>query len=432
MTAVAEGGPEAVAAERELLAMGGAALPHILPRLDALSPADRTRVAIALAPVGRRMGLGSEAETTTRETAALFWSRYWQDHAIDFRPAVVKRAVRRAADRPSPLRVAEVLSFDTFALSELIAEMRPLRSSEDVTRARRLAALASRLAPVAWTIDDHADLQRAKGVVDQWERWWNRSRHRYVPFQGAARIAAMLRETEYGSWVSELSSGSLGHVEDGTPIASLLLERTPTTAWLLAAGMLGGHGTGLLLGLVSFVWRRRVKRALGFVLVPAWAVLCALLASVVAPDAISLGTAMTACLLMTVLIAPAARRHARAAGIDTHGKRDLERTRAFGKPAWYAGRDLARTASVAIVGLVGVQLPLVSTAAFVVERALGLPGIGEPALEAVRSADVPFLMALVLLSTAAVVVVQVSADLLVGRIDPRVVSTWSPARGVSS
>jgi peptide/nickel transport system permease protein len=135
---------------------------------------------------------------------------------------------------------------------------------------------------------------------------------------------------------------------------------------------------------------------------------------------------------MTVLTAPAAQRHARAAGLEAHGKRDLFRARAFGTPARYGARDLARTASVAIVGLLGAQLPVVLTAAFVVERAVGLAGIGEPALEAVRSADVPFLMALVLFSTVAVVVAQLGADLLVGRLDPRVISTWTPERGAAS
>src|SRR4051812_40075682 len=51
--AVAEGGPGAGDAARELARLGGAALPHVLPRLDQLAPEPRARVALALAPIAR-------------------------------------------------------------------------------------------------------------------------------------------------------------------------------------------------------------------------------------------------------------------------------------------------------------------------------------------------------------------------------------------
>src|SRR5689334_15064178 len=48
-------GPSAAAARAELLRLGGAALPHLLPRLDTLEPVARGRVAMALGPVALRM-----------------------------------------------------------------------------------------------------------------------------------------------------------------------------------------------------------------------------------------------------------------------------------------------------------------------------------------------------------------------------------------
>src|SRR5436190_78464 len=47
-------------ARATLVRLGGAALPHLLPRLDGLDPLARARVAVALSPIAERMGLGAE------------------------------------------------------------------------------------------------------------------------------------------------------------------------------------------------------------------------------------------------------------------------------------------------------------------------------------------------------------------------------------
>ncbi|HEX7671165.1 MAG TPA: ABC transporter permease, partial [Polyangiaceae bacterium] len=65
-------------AERTLEALGGAALPHVLPLFDSLGPEARGRVAVALAPIGRRMGIGSASELDAPESAVLFWTQFWE------------------------------------------------------------------------------------------------------------------------------------------------------------------------------------------------------------------------------------------------------------------------------------------------------------------------------------------------------------------
>src|SRR5215475_3362502 len=42
---------------RELVRLGGAALPFVIPRFDALEPDRRQELALALAPIAERMGL---------------------------------------------------------------------------------------------------------------------------------------------------------------------------------------------------------------------------------------------------------------------------------------------------------------------------------------------------------------------------------------
>src|SRR6478735_1497385 len=86
---IAEGGDRATLASRELARLGGAALPVVIPTFETLSPAQRGRVAVALAPVAVRMGLGSAMDLRDPELATAFWSQFWADRSVFFSaPAV--------------------------------------------------------------------------------------------------------------------------------------------------------------------------------------------------------------------------------------------------------------------------------------------------------------------------------------------------------
>ncbi|HQP37480.1 MAG TPA: ABC transporter permease, partial [Polyangiaceae bacterium] len=90
---IARGDAPQEAAE-PLVRAGGAALPFVLPALDALSPDERARVALALAPVAVRMGILGPEGFRTAADAVLFWSRFWEERSVDFKTSVVRRAVR--------------------------------------------------------------------------------------------------------------------------------------------------------------------------------------------------------------------------------------------------------------------------------------------------------------------------------------------------
>src|SRR5688572_10632333 len=66
-------GPAAARARAELVRLGGAALPYVLPRLDTLEPGARGRVAMALGPVALRMRVASADDVATPERALLFF-----------------------------------------------------------------------------------------------------------------------------------------------------------------------------------------------------------------------------------------------------------------------------------------------------------------------------------------------------------------------
>ncbi|HEX6271392.1 MAG TPA: ABC transporter permease, partial [Polyangiaceae bacterium] len=116
--AVASGGAESRQGAAALVRLGGAALPHVLSTLDTLDPVARGRVALALLPVAKRMGLEEARRIDSPEQALVFWTRFWQDRSADFRSAVVRRKVQRLGDRALALRQKEVLELDTFAIPE--------------------------------------------------------------------------------------------------------------------------------------------------------------------------------------------------------------------------------------------------------------------------------------------------------------------------
>lgn len=101
----------------ELMRLGGAALPHILPKLDSLDPRARQELLLALAPLAVRMHLTSTAPSA--EESEALWLSFWNDHFVDFHSAMARRVVRRFAQGPTAPRAEEVRRLDTFALGEL-------------------------------------------------------------------------------------------------------------------------------------------------------------------------------------------------------------------------------------------------------------------------------------------------------------------------
>ena len=155
---IARGDPDAAAAATTLVRLGGAALPHLLPTLEALPPAGRARVALALMPIAHRMDIPSAEEVHGSDAALLFWQRFWEDRGLDFRPAVVRRAVRRAAQEASATRREEIRELDTFALAELVDALGSVSAREDVERVARVTALLEPLASACAAVPSDASV----------------------------------------------------------------------------------------------------------------------------------------------------------------------------------------------------------------------------------------------------------------------------------
>ncbi|MCC6898902.1 MAG: ABC transporter permease subunit [Polyangiaceae bacterium] len=430
MLSIANDDPSATAARRELARLGGAALPHVLPELDSLEPRGRSRVALALGPVGKRMNVGSIEERGAPEAAVLFWTRFWADRSIDFRPAVVKRAVGRLGEKSTAGRRDAVGQLDTFALAELLAAMRPIDGPDDVKRARRLAAAAARITDLPWRVPKDATVAEARSVEQTWQRWWLVHRTDYVTHDGAERVVSMLSDTEYGRWATDAAVNQLGVTSRGEPVLDVLIGRSPVTLWLLACGFVGGWLAGILVGLAGAAQARRgpdLVTSAAAVLVAASPV--ALAGFWLGPGG-SAGAARALAAAVMVLTAGAiVSRYQRSATRVALDQEYTRTARAFGAGPWRLARWSFRASSVAALSLLGAHLPPLLTSAFVLEHALGLNGVGRTTLDAVAAHDVAWLMALALVLAASLALLQIVSDAALGALDPRVRLGFSRHRG---
>jgi peptide/nickel transport system permease protein len=423
---------EAPMAAHRLARLGGAALPYVLPRLDNLPPADRGRVAVALAPVGERMGFESP-KLADPDRAALFWSRFWEDRALDFTSSAVKRSVHRLVLHGTDLREEELLEVDTFALDEV---MRAMSETDDREALARLSGVASHVTGRTVLIAADSDPSFVRRAVADWEEWWYVHRADYVRLEGVERVGAALGETRYGKWVMRALSGELGvSTRDGEPIIDKLRARTPVTLAISALAMLASYALGVPLGVWS-AWRRGhvVDSALAVVLFAMYSLptfwTAELLARTVPPGSAGL---FLPTLALTIGSLATLSRYQRASMLDVIRQDYVRTARAKGLSLWRVLVVHAlRNAMMPTVTLAGLQLPALFGSAFIVEEVFGLPGLGYETLRAVEAHDSAWLTAMILLLAIVTTLGLIASDVAYGALDPRVRETMLGRGGAPS
>jgi peptide/nickel transport system permease protein len=231
MRAAAEpDGPAALAARSELLRLGGAALPHLLPVLDSLEPAARGRVAMALGPIALRMRVASEDDVSSPDRALLFFGRFWQDRSIEFRATTVRRAVERLSERSLTLRREDVIHADTYALEALITALGKVQSEADVARVARLHPVLMHVTSRGNALSRTPNVAETVRAVESWQRLWLEEGADYTVLDGPKRVAALVTETQYGKWLAQAFMWKLGRAQDGSSVQARVLAVLPRSA----------------------------------------------------------------------------------------------------------------------------------------------------------------------------------------------------------
>jgi peptide/nickel transport system permease protein len=126
-------------------------------------------------------------------------------------------------------------------------------------------------------------------------------------------------------------------------------------------------------------------------------------------------------LSMTLISLAAYSRYIRSTMLEVMNQDYIRTAKSKGLPRWRIVYIHAlKNASLPIVTLVGLDLPLLLGGALVTERIFAWPGMGRLFLDHVNRVDVPVIMGILMLIAVAVVVFQIITDIVYAWLDPRI------------
>jgi ABC-type dipeptide/oligopeptide/nickel transport system permease component len=240
---------------------------------------------------------------------------------------------------------------------------------------------------------------------------------------------------QYVNYWKGVLHGDLGRsLRFDQPVKGVILQRYPKTLLLTLASMIVALLISIPAGVRSArrrnLWDDRVLSvvslwglsfpnfALGPILILFFAIRLGLLpvsgygtfAHLVLP-AITMGGALAA--ILTRMVRTAMLEELGQDYIRTARAKGLSRVRVI---AWHAMRN----AVIPPLTLLGIQFALLMGGAVVTETVFARPGIGRLLVQAVLDKDFPVVQGVVVLTTAAYVLINVLIDIAYGLIDPRV------------
>lgn len=412
---------EARVAGAMLVRLGGAALPHALPELERLAPEARRRVAVALLPLARRMGL-DVPDNDGPDTAFLFWKRFWDVRSTDFTGPAVKRMVDRYVQKGTSARERELEIVDTFAVPELLDAAQRTRDREALSRITKLLAHATQRSSALSPEASEADVERA---VSDWLSWWFIHESDFVVREGTVRMTASIGDTRYAKWMTGAALGKLGlSSRDNEPIAKKLGARAPVTFVMTALAMLLAFSVAVPLGAFT-AWRRGrgVNRVVTVVLFTVYSLPTFWVAQLLFSMARVRSYAGVAVPVLALALTATATlsRHQRVSLLEVVQADYVRTARAKGVSAFRVTVFHAlRNAVLPTVTLAGFQFPTLLGGAFVIEEVFGIRGMGWETLRAIEAHDTAWIVATVLLSASVTTAMLIGSDVALGALDPRV------------
>jgi ABC-type dipeptide/oligopeptide/nickel transport system permease component len=421
MQSIAEDGPDAGAAQAELVRLGGAALPHVIAALDGFDPERRARVAVALAPLAARMRLPNADDAQDPERATGLWRRFWDDRGVEFKPASVRTAIDRLARYRTPSRAAELEALDTFVLPAVFERLPTPRDERTRDVARSLLDLAARVTGRPDVIREQASIDEAAACVARWRAWWLIHESDFRQLDGTARAAAMLKETRYGKWAAAAVLDLSTHEVEGLALGKLA-RGAPVTLTILFGAIAIAYSVGITIGvLTAQLRRRRTDLAVGVSVVVLYATPTAALAAIVLGLGADRGSLFWPTLIVAAGLCATPARQQRTGIAEAMAREHVLAARARGSTRLRALLfHAARQALLTTITLLTVEPPTALAAVFVAEAAFGLDGVGAAVVRAVAERDTSLLMLLSLLAAVVASLVVLASDLAQAALDPRV------------
>jgi len=244
---------------------------------------------------------------------------------------------------------------------------------------------------------------------------------------------------QYATYMGGLMHGDLGRsMRDQQPVAQVIAVRLPRTMLLGALALGFELALGIALGTLAALRRNSMTDAvlmgISFLGISAPTFLTGLLFLQVVAFRLGwfpvggygvdpmdhLRHAILPSFTLAIVGAATYARMMRSELIETLRHDYVRTARAKGLGPRAVLRHAMRSALIPIVTMVGLSMPILVSGAVVTETVYGWPGIGRLAFEAISAGDVPLVMGIVLVAALAVQAGNLSADLAVAWLDPRV------------
>ena len=111
----------------------------------------------------------------------------------------------------------------------------------------------------------------------------------------------------------------------------------------------------------------------------------------------------------------------RASTLDVLGQDFIRTAHAKGlSPLRIDQRHILKNALIPIITILSFSLAGMLTTGFITERLLGIPGVGDFAIQAIFNRDYPVIMAFTLILSTAFVIANLIADIAYTIVDPRI------------
>ena len=240
---------------------------------------------------------------------------------------------------------------------------------------------------------------------------------------------------QFVHYLGNLVQGDLGRsYTQKTEVMTLILARLPATLILMVTGILVEVVIGLTLGTIAALNRGgavdRLVMTASFIGVSAPQFVVALLLLYVFAAKLQwfpmsgFGTVshvVLPALTLGVLGAGWYARMVRSAMIDVLNQDYIRTARAKGvAERTVVLRHAVPNALLPIVAMIGIDIGQFMGGVVVVEAVYGWPGIGQLAWQAIQQVDIPIIMGVTLISSLAIVIGNLIADLVAPLIDPRI------------
>lgn len=244
--------------------------------------------------------------------------------------------------------------------------------------------------------------------------------------------------TRYGNWLVGVFRGDLGDsLIYRQPVSTLIAQRTGTTALLVGYSSLLIVLGGLTLGVTAALR----GRLLDVSIVATTGALAAVPPFVAAVTLVTLfavgrswfpvfgsGSGLVDQLwhltLPAVALALASigfiARVTRTSVMEERGREHVVIAQGRGLPGWRVlRRHILRNSMIPVTAAVGITVPSLIAGAVVIEQAFGLNGLGSLLVQSVLNKDLAVVQAVMLLLVAAFTIVNMSVDLVLPLLDPR-------------